>query len=301
MAQDNITYDDKVTSNPQPSIPEINKVTGANMTEIKTVVNDNATDVTTQLGLLDSRVTTNTDDNITQQAEIVIIQDEILDIEANKLDKVLTANESIDGGNTYSFNLSNLLSLLAISDGTVQFTSFNGDVVYSSLNGNATLSSASGDATISALAGRIVFSSTGITFTDARTGVDQKGLEDDADYSANYSPLSHTNKTYVDTKASRISFDTEVNDFTPISKANNKYVNVDKATDVTVTFDTGAFENDGDVVFFEQISAGRILYASGTATITAAPSLSLVSGGVGSIQAVIRKSVGVYILTGTTE
>ena len=49
MAQSNITYLDKVTSNPQPSIPDINKVTGVDMTEIKTVVNDNATDTQTQL------------------------------------------------------------------------------------------------------------------------------------------------------------------------------------------------------------------------------------------------------------
>jgi hypothetical protein len=45
MAQSNITYVDKVTSNPQPSIPEVNKVTGDDMTEIKKVVNDNADDV----------------------------------------------------------------------------------------------------------------------------------------------------------------------------------------------------------------------------------------------------------------
>lgn len=49
MAQSNITFDDKVTSNPQPGIPEINKVTGDNMTEIKTVVNANATDTQSQL------------------------------------------------------------------------------------------------------------------------------------------------------------------------------------------------------------------------------------------------------------
>lgn len=38
-----ITYVDKVTSNPQPGIPTINKVTADDMTEIKTVVNDNDT------------------------------------------------------------------------------------------------------------------------------------------------------------------------------------------------------------------------------------------------------------------
>ena len=44
-----ITYTDKVTSNPQPSIPVINKVTGDDMTEIKTVVNDNDTVTTAHI------------------------------------------------------------------------------------------------------------------------------------------------------------------------------------------------------------------------------------------------------------
>ena len=57
MAQSNITYIDKVTSNPRPTIPEENKVTGADMTEIKTVVNANATDTQSQL---DSKLEANT-------------------------------------------------------------------------------------------------------------------------------------------------------------------------------------------------------------------------------------------------
>jgi len=49
MAQNQISFDNKVTSNPQPSVPEINKVTDANINEIKSVVNNNATDAQAQL------------------------------------------------------------------------------------------------------------------------------------------------------------------------------------------------------------------------------------------------------------
>ena len=102
-------------------------------------------------------------------------------------------------------------------------------------------------------------------------------------------------------KKNKFAFSTETVDFSPSALVDGSYVNVDSATDVTVTFDSGALANDGDVVYFEQIGAGRILFANGTATITAAPSLALVSGGIGSIQAVIRKSATTYTLTGVTE
>ena len=57
MSQSKIQYVDKVSSNPQPSIPAYNKVTGDDMTEIKKVVNDNADDVSaldgTKIELID--------------------------------------------------------------------------------------------------------------------------------------------------------------------------------------------------------------------------------------------------------
>jgi len=114
-------------------------------------------------------------------------------------------------------------------------------------------------------------------------------------------PISSATQNALDGKVNNISFETQTADFAPSGQVNNKYIDVDKATDVTITFNTGAFEKDGDVVYFQQVSAGRLLFVNGTASITAAPSLSLVSGGVESIQAVIRKSASVYILTGTTE
>lgn len=40
-----ITYDNKVALNPQPSIADINKVTDADMNEIKQVVNENAVEI----------------------------------------------------------------------------------------------------------------------------------------------------------------------------------------------------------------------------------------------------------------
>lgn len=40
MALSKITYDNKVSLNPQPGVAEVNKVTDANMNEIKSVVND---------------------------------------------------------------------------------------------------------------------------------------------------------------------------------------------------------------------------------------------------------------------
>ena len=105
----------------------------------------------------------------------------------------------------------------------------------------------------------------------------------------------------LDGKRNKISFSTETANFAPIGESDNSYINVDNSSDVTVTFNSGAFENDGDVVYFEQIDSGRILFANGTATINASPQLSLVSGGIGSIVAVIRKSATSYTLTGITE
>jgi hypothetical protein len=76
MAQ--ITYDDKVTSNPQPGIPEINKVTGDNMTEIKTVVNGNDTTTAAHIGntsnphSVDFKGLTDTPVNYTGQAGKVV-------------------------------------------------------------------------------------------------------------------------------------------------------------------------------------------------------------------------------------
>lgn len=44
-----ITYDNKVSLNPQPSIADINKVTDADMNEIKASVNDNCTYSTNEI------------------------------------------------------------------------------------------------------------------------------------------------------------------------------------------------------------------------------------------------------------
>jgi hypothetical protein len=44
-----ITYDNKVSLNPQPSIANINKVSDADMNEIKTCVNDNCTYSTNEI------------------------------------------------------------------------------------------------------------------------------------------------------------------------------------------------------------------------------------------------------------
>ena len=114
-------------------------------------------------------------------------------------------------------------------------------------------------------------------------------------------PVSTATQTALDLKRPNISFITKTADYTPSGEVDNTYINVDSATDKTITFNTGAFAKDGDAVFFERINTGRILFANGTASISAAPSLSLISGGIGSIVAVIRKSASVYILTGTTE
>jgi len=114
-------------------------------------------------------------------------------------------------------------------------------------------------------------------------------------------PVSTAAQTALDLKRPNISFITKTADYTPSGEVDNTYINVDSATDKTITFNTGAFAKDGDAVFFERINTGRILFANGTASISAAPSLSLISGGIGSIVAVIRKSASVYILTGTTE
>ena len=56
MAIQTITYDDKVALNENSSVAEINKVTDDNMNEIKSVVNNNATETSTNT----TNITTNT-------------------------------------------------------------------------------------------------------------------------------------------------------------------------------------------------------------------------------------------------
>ena len=56
MAIQTITYDDKVALNENPSVAEINKVTDDNMNEIKSVVNNNASETSTNT----TNITTNT-------------------------------------------------------------------------------------------------------------------------------------------------------------------------------------------------------------------------------------------------
>ena len=58
MAIQTITYDDKVALNENPSVAEINKVTDNNMNEIKSVVNNNASEPSTNT----TNITTNTND-----------------------------------------------------------------------------------------------------------------------------------------------------------------------------------------------------------------------------------------------
>ena len=61
MALTKITYTDKVSLEDQPSVAEVNKVTDANMNEIKTIVNaacDQIDENTDNIGILDERVTT---------------------------------------------------------------------------------------------------------------------------------------------------------------------------------------------------------------------------------------------------
>jgi hypothetical protein len=221
MAQSNITYVDKVTSNPQPSIPEVNKVTGDDMTEIKKVVNDNATDVQTQL----------------------------------------------DGKLASGDNVSDLVN----------------DAGYLTSETPAPVDSVNGEV------GVVVLDSTDI------------GLGNVDNTSNLNSGISTDTQTALDGKRPNISFETQTLDFAPNNKVDNRYVDVDSVTDVTVTFNTGAFANDGDVVYFQRVNTGRILFSNGTASIVAGAELSLVSGSINSIQAVIRKSASVYVLTGTTE
>ena len=138
------------------------------------------------------------------------------------------------------------------------------------------------------------------------SGIKSKGIDsnlpDDQSFLASDANLiSDKIETLESDKKNKTAFSTETADFSPSALVDGSYVNVDSATDVTVTFDSGALAADGDIVYFEQINTGRILFANGTATITAAPSLALVSGGVGSIQAVVRKSATTYTLTGVTE
>lgn len=56
MAVQTITYDDKVALNENPSIADINKVTDDDMNEIKSVVNNNASETSTNT----TNITTNT-------------------------------------------------------------------------------------------------------------------------------------------------------------------------------------------------------------------------------------------------
>lgn len=56
MAIQTITYTDKVALNENPNVAEINKVTDDNMNEIKSVVNNNATETSTNT----TNITTNT-------------------------------------------------------------------------------------------------------------------------------------------------------------------------------------------------------------------------------------------------
>lgn len=56
MAIQTITYTDKVALNENPSVAEINKVTDDNMNEIKSVVNNNASETSTNT----TNITTNT-------------------------------------------------------------------------------------------------------------------------------------------------------------------------------------------------------------------------------------------------
>lgn len=56
MAVQTITYDDKVALNENPNVADINKVTDDDMNEIKSVVNNNATETSTNT----TNITTNT-------------------------------------------------------------------------------------------------------------------------------------------------------------------------------------------------------------------------------------------------
>ena len=52
MAIQNITYDNKVALNQNADIPDVNKVTDSDMNEIKSVVNNNATELTNLPGTI---------------------------------------------------------------------------------------------------------------------------------------------------------------------------------------------------------------------------------------------------------
>ena len=65
MAQ--ITYDDKVALNENPSVAEINKVTDNNMNEIKEVVNNNATETSTNTTKITNLQTYSTNETNTGQ------------------------------------------------------------------------------------------------------------------------------------------------------------------------------------------------------------------------------------------
>lgn len=65
MAQ--ITYDDKVALNENPSVAEINKVTDDNMNEIKSVVNNNASETSTNTTNITNLQTYSTNETNTGQ------------------------------------------------------------------------------------------------------------------------------------------------------------------------------------------------------------------------------------------
>jgi len=254
MAQNNITYVDKVTSNPQPSIPAVNKVTGDDMTEIKTVVNGNATDTTTHK-------------NNTSNPHSV----DATDVGLGNCDNTSDVNKPVSTAAQTALDLKGNQTEVDLNTAKVGITPTQANDI---TDNNAKVSDIN------------------------HVTIELPNVDNTSDANK---PVSTATQTALDGKRPNIGFETQTADFSPTNKGDNKYVNVDKATDVTVTFNTGAFSKDGDVVFFQQISAGRILFSNGTASITAAPSLSLVSGGIGSITAVVRKSASVYILTGTTE
>ena len=67
MAIQTITYDDKVALNENPSVAEINKVTDDNMNEIKNVVNNNATETSTNTTNMNNLKTYSTSETNTGQ------------------------------------------------------------------------------------------------------------------------------------------------------------------------------------------------------------------------------------------
>ena len=139
MAQQNITYPNKVTANPQPSIPEKNKVTGGDMTEIKTVVNNNATDTQAQLDNLGTNkiadnsnfgLPTQTDVNNVVKTGLEGTAQAVVDLEANKIDSVVAgANVEVNNVDTKNPIVSAFPTTTA---GLLSRTYFTGDTVVTS-------------------------------------------------------------------------------------------------------------------------------------------------------------------------